>query len=104
LVDIEYMSMKASRYVWDHSRLRGSAFLLHLALAYLANQQDGYEISISQGDLADMAAVSPLTVRRAIATMLDDASIVELPQPPDWHPNRGKPVRRFRFLFQRGAT
>ena len=94
------MGMKATQYVWGHSRLKGAAFLLHLAMAHTANEQDRYELSISQGDLADMASVGRLTVHRSIRTMLDDGYLVELEQPSDWHPNRGKPIRRFRFVFK----
>jgi hypothetical protein len=64
------MSVKAMSWVWEHSRAKGSARMVLLALADHAGQEDG-DSWPSVGRLARRCGLGERTVQQAITTLVD---------------------------------
>lgn len=72
------MCMKTSQYVWQHSKAKGTARLVLLAIADHAN--DDGEADPGENRLASMAAVSNRTVRTALQDLETAGEIVIQPR------------------------
>ena len=71
------MSDRERNYVWDHSPYSGTAKLIHLQMAELANE--GHQFRLWAGDrfFAAKACCDEKTVRRARARMIEDGLLLE---------------------------
>ena len=70
------MSLQAMGWVISESPYRGSAFLVHLMIADVVNDQHGFEFWMSNDRLAKKARISRQTVNRAIRQMVLDGALV----------------------------
>ena len=95
------MSAQAVGWTWEHSPLRGTQLLVHLALADVANDLHGNELWLTQGVLAAKARTTAKTVRETLEGLVAGGYLEEL----DPRPTRagGRPVRQFRFLMPMGS-
>jgi hypothetical protein len=66
------MSAKALTYVWDHSPYTGTKRVIHIAIADVANEENGNRLWVSQGNIAHKAKCDRKTVTRTFAQMVDD--------------------------------
>jgi hypothetical protein len=64
------MSAEATGYVWKHSPYTGSQLLVHLAIADVVNDTNGYDFWMSTSNLANKARVSRSTVSVVLSDMV----------------------------------
>ena len=65
------MSAKATAYVWDFSPFAGATFIVHLALADVANDAHENELWMSLGAISKKARVSRSTASVALKELCD---------------------------------
>jgi len=71
------MSAKYEAHVWQHSPLKGDAFVVHLALGDIANDIYGGRLWMTHATLAAKAHTSVSTVKRTLHQLID-AGFLEL--------------------------
>jgi hypothetical protein len=70
------MSVQAMGWVIAESPYKASAFLVHLMIADVVNDQHGFEFWMSNDRLAQKARLSRQTVNRSIGQMVADGFLV----------------------------
>ena len=70
------MSLQAMGWVISESPYRGSAFLVHLMIADVVNDQHDFEFWMSNDRLAKKARISRQTANRSVRRMVDDGFLV----------------------------
>lgn len=92
------MSADATGWVIRHSPYKGQTLMIHIMVADSVSDMHNNDFWMTQAKLAAKARCSPNTTSTALALLLDDGFLVELPGTP---PARGgKLVRHFRFVFK----
>jgi len=86
--------------VFEHSPYEDSTFVVHLALADVANDLNENKIWAFHETLARKARVSDRSLSRAIATLLADGFLQKLESPQ----GRARRATVYRFLFRPVAT
>ncbi len=72
------MSAKATAYVWEHSPHTGATFIVHLALADVANDQHENELWMSLAAIAKKARCSRSTAQASLKELCGTSHLVLL--------------------------
>ncbi len=72
------MSAKATAYVWEHSPHNGATFIVHLALADVANDQHENELWMSLTKIAKKARCSRSTAQASLKELCGTGHLVLL--------------------------
>lgn len=72
------MSDTERAFVWDHSPYKGTAKLIHLKMADLANDTHQRRLWMGDATLAEKASCDERTVRRVKAQMIEDGYLEDL--------------------------
>jgi hypothetical protein len=91
------MSGRAVGWVFDHSPMRGAAFLVQVALADVANDMHENELWCSTVTLSKKCRCARYTVTRALADLVDAGQLEVIAETP------GRSTR-YRMLFSTPAT
>lgn len=91
------MSAQALAFVWKHSPYRDKTFVVHLALADVANDMNENRLWLSVRNLATKARCDRLTARKAVATLVADGFLTQL------EPSTDRAPGIFRFTIHQGG-
>jgi hypothetical protein len=91
------MSIEAEAWVWRESPYKGAAFIVHVRLANIANEDHGNELWMHRDKVAATCRLSFRQVTRIMAQMVDDGYLELL----DAGGGRGK-IARYRLIVKPG--
>lgn len=89
------MSAEAAGYVWKCSPYRGATFIVHHAIADVANDLHEHKFWMSMGKLASKARITKFAARKAVQRLVADGflEVVEQYDVQHWK------TTTYRFLF-----